>query len=143
MQTHRPLRRLAFTAGRASDDSRVLPEEVAVALSYNGSTHAVMMATPADLVDFAYGFSLTEGIATPDEIDTVETVATDLGLDLQIWLKPEAEARQANRRRTMAGPVGCGLMRTPAVHVLLPGGVATGRSGSPALRSGGVRGFTV
>lgn len=109
MQTHRPLRRLAFTAGRASDDSRVLPEEVAVALSYNGSTHAVMMATPADLVDFAYGFSLTEGIATPDEIDTVETVDTDLGLDLQIWLKPEAEARQANRRRTMAGPVGCGL----------------------------------
>lgn len=112
MQTHRPLPRLAF--GRALDrvgsgNSRELPAEVAVALSYNGSTQAVMMATPADLVDFAYGFSLTEGIATTDEIDSVEVVETPLGIDLQIWLKAPAEERQRARRRSMAGPVGCGL----------------------------------
>ncbi len=108
MQTHRPLPRLAF--GRAGvGSSRELPAEVAVALSYNGSTQAVMMATPADLVDFAYGFSLTEGIATADEIESVETVETDLGIDLQIWLKSPAEDRQRARRRSMAGPVGCGL----------------------------------
>ena len=90
MNTHRPLPRLAFGQGRASDGSRELPEEVAVALSYNGSTQAVMMASPAGLVDFAYGFSLTEGIATPDEIDSVEIVETPLGIDLQIWLKSPA-----------------------------------------------------
>ncbi|MES2667106.1 MAG: formate dehydrogenase accessory sulfurtransferase FdhD [Pseudomonadota bacterium] len=86
-----------------------LPCEVAVALSYNGSTQAVMMATPADLLDFAYGFSLTEGIASRAEIDSVTVQDTDLGIDLQIWLKPDAEGRLAGRRRSMAGPVGCGL----------------------------------
>ncbi len=109
MQTHRQKTRLAFGSGAHSDGSRVLPEEVAVALSYNGSTHAVMMATPADLVDFAYGFSITEGIASVAEIDTVDIMETPRGIDLQIWLMPEAEARQSKRRRTMAGPVGCGL----------------------------------
>jgi FdhD protein len=109
MITHRPLSRLAFGQGRASQGVRELPEEVAVALSYNGSTRAVMMATPADLIDFAYGFSLTEGIAVRGEIESVEVVETDLGIDLQIWLSDEAAARQTARRRSMAGPVGCGL----------------------------------
>ncbi|MFA9231056.1 MAG: formate dehydrogenase accessory sulfurtransferase FdhD [Microgenomates group bacterium] len=109
MDTHRPHARLAFGQGRASQGQRELPAEVAVALSYNGSTHAVMMATPDDLVDFAYGFSLTEGIATAAEIDQVEVIETDLGIDLQIWLASDAEARQTQRRRSMSGPVGCGL----------------------------------
>ena len=109
MQGHRPLPRLAYRSGVLTEGSRALPEEVAVALSYNGSTHAVMMATPADLVDFARGFTLTEGIATLEEIDTVEAVETPRGIDLQIWLTEAAAARQARRRRSMAGPVGCGL----------------------------------
>ena len=53
--------------------------------------------------------AVTEGIARPDEIESVEAVETDLGIDLQIWLKGEAGERLAQRRRTMAGPVGCGL----------------------------------
>ncbi len=109
MITHRPMPRLAFGQGRASGGFRELPEEVAVALSYNGTTQAVMMATPAHLVDFAYGFSLTEGIATADEVEDIQIVENDLGIDLQIWLKVPAEDRQKARRRTMAGPVGCGL----------------------------------
>ncbi|PZQ97932.1 MAG: formate dehydrogenase accessory sulfurtransferase FdhD [Cereibacter sphaeroides] len=109
MQTRRPLPRLAFGPLRVERGMRDLPEEVAVALSYNGSTQAVMMATPDALVDFAYGFSLTEGIASPSEIEGVEVVETPRGIDVQIWLVPEAETRLAKRRRTMAGPVGCGL----------------------------------
>ena len=107
METSRTLPRLSFGTGEAGP--RTLAEEVAVALSFNGTTQAVMMATPADLIDFAYGFALTEGIATPAEIDSVEVVEAPNGIDVQVWLKAEAEARLARRRRTMAGPVGCGL----------------------------------
>jgi FdhD protein len=88
---------------------RVLPEEVAVALSFNGTTQAVMMATPADLEDFGYGFAMTEGIAGPGEVLSVEVEEVARGVDVQVWLLPEAEARLAARRRVMAGPVGCGL----------------------------------
>jgi FdhD protein len=98
---------------------RVLPEEVAVALSFNGTTQAVMMATPADLVDFGYGFALTEGIAGPEDILSVEVEPLPRGHDVQVWLKPEAEARLAARRRTMSGPVGCGLCGIDSVEQAL------------------------
>jgi FdhD protein len=88
---------------------RMLPEEVAIALSFNGTTQAVMMATPADLVDFGYGFALTEGIATPADVLSVEVEALAKGHDVQLWLAPEAGAKLQARRRTMTGPVGCGL----------------------------------
>lgn len=106
MKPYRPLPRTAHPGGPGA---RQLAEEVAVAISYNGSTQAVMMASPADLVDFAYGFSLTEGIASAVEIESVTPVETPRGIDLQIWLVPEAAARQTSRRRSMMGPVGCGL----------------------------------
>ncbi len=108
MQGARAIPRLAFGA-RIEAGERVLPEETAVALSFNGTTQAVMMATPADLVDFGYGFALTEGIARPEEVETVEIVKTPKGIDVQVWVTVAAEARLAARRRTMAGPVGCGL----------------------------------
>ncbi len=100
--------RLAFGASVTPGD-RMLPEEVAVALSFNGSTQAVMMATPEDLVDFGTGFALTEGIATLSEILSVEIETLPRGRDVQVWLAPQAEVLLAARRRTMAGPVGCGL----------------------------------
>ena len=109
MQVSRPVPRLAFGPGAAVPGERRLPAEVAVVLSFNGTTQAVMMATPADLEDFALGFALTEGIATPAEIDSIAVVETTGGVDVQVWLHPQAEARLATRRRTMAGPVGCGL----------------------------------
>ena len=74
--TFRNWPRLSFGAGAPVQGQRALPEEVAVALSYNGSTHAVMMATPADLIDFERGFTLTEGIASLDEIERIEPVET-------------------------------------------------------------------
>ena len=102
-------RRLAVSSGAAVESERRLPEETPVALSFNGSTQAVMMATPADLEDFAYGFALTEGIARPEDIEGVTVFPTEKGVDLQIWLRDEAEARLTARRRSMVGPVGCGL----------------------------------
>ncbi len=106
MDTAQPTPRQRYGTGRPT---RALAQEVAVALSYNGSTQAVMMATPADLVDFAYGFTLTEGLASADEIETIEVVETPLGVDVQIWVAEIAQTRLATRRRNMAGPVGCGL----------------------------------
>ncbi|MFN3645335.1 MAG: formate dehydrogenase accessory sulfurtransferase FdhD [Gemmobacter sp.] len=108
MQGARATPRLAFGA-RPQPGERVLPEETAVALSFNGSAQAVMMATPADLEDFAYGFALTEGIAAPEEVESLAIVPQGRGIDVQAWLVPGAADRLAARRRTMAGPVGCGL----------------------------------
>lgn len=88
---------------------REVPEEVAVALTCNGTTQAVMMATPADLEDFARGFLLTEGIADPTEVQSIEVVETSRGIDVQIWLSDGAQTRLEARRRSRMGPVGCGL----------------------------------
>jgi FdhD protein len=89
---------------------RIVPEEVPIAFSYGGSTHAVMMGTPADLEDFAIGFSLTEGIiGRRDEISAIEVVENEQGIDVQVSLLDEAALALTARRRSMAGPVGCGL----------------------------------
>ncbi len=90
--------------------ARMVPEETPVAFSYAGTTHAVMMASPADLEDFAFGFSLTEGIiASPDEIESIHIEDLGAGVDIQIRLKDRANTRFEARRRRLAGPVGCGL----------------------------------
>ncbi len=89
---------------------RAVPEEVAVALSYDRETFAVMMASPVDLQDFAVGFSLSEGIVgSPADIVEFETITVDEGIECRMTLAPQLrEALQARRRR-IAGPVGCGL----------------------------------
>lgn len=99
-----------WRGGRAVTAPRLIAEETAIALSYNGSTHAVMMATPADLSDFGLGFTLTEGLVDRvSDILSVEVVPSDLGIEIQIWLGGDPAAALAARRRSMSGPVGCGL----------------------------------
>ena len=102
--------RLARRAGKTSAAARMVPEETPVAFSYAGTTHAVMMASPADFEDFALGFSLTEGIVgAPDEIESIEVEDLGAGIDIQIRLRDKANTRFEARRRRLAGPVGCGL----------------------------------
>jgi FdhD protein len=115
----RPLPRLTFGADGPVAGARVLAEEVAVALSFNGSTQAVMMATPADLQDFAVGFATTEGLARPADIRSVDVVAAGEGIDVQVWLSDAAADRLAARRRRMAGPVGCGLCGIDSIEAAL------------------------
>ena len=95
---------------KPADATRRVPQETPIAFSYGGTTHAVMMATPADLHDFALGFSLTEGVvASPDEIEAISVEDAGEGIDIQIALKDKAGERFSARRRHLAGPVGCGL----------------------------------
>ena len=104
------VKRLAYRDGAFAAGERVVPAETAVAFTYDRMTHAVMMATPADLEDFAVGFSLAEGlIGDPAEIGTIETVSTDLGIELRMDLVEARRAAFTARRRHMTGPSGCGL----------------------------------
>ena len=105
-----PVKRFAYRDGAFVAGERVVPSEIAVAFTYDRMTHAVMMATPADLEDFAVGFSLAEGIIrAPGDIGTIETVTTDLGIELRMDLNAGSRGVFAERRRHMAGPSGCGL----------------------------------
>lgn len=106
MTGHRATSAHVVSNGRAVTATRALPEEVPVALVYNGTTQAVMMATPCDLVDFGRGFTRTEGWG---EVDSVDVVAHPNGIEVQMWLPEERAETLATRRRAMAGPVGCGL----------------------------------
>ena len=107
---HDPLRKVdrrIWRDGSASEGSRQIAEETALALTYNGGTYAVMMATPRDLRDFAVGFSISEGIVrSPGEIESLDIVELGDGIELRMWLGPE-KARSINqRRRHIAGPTG-------------------------------------
>jgi FdhD protein len=94
----------------ASTGERTLAEEVPVAFSYDGATHAVLMATPDDLEDFAIGFSYTEGIVTtPAEIAELAVVSVADGIVLRMWLTGDRSDTFAARRRRFVGPAGCGM----------------------------------
>src|SRR5437660_12738871 len=110
MESARIVARRIWREGSLTVGGRSIPEETAVALTFNGGTYAVMMTTPQDLEDFAIGFSLSEGVITSSaDIDSLDIVRLDGGVELQMWLsKPRADRLQ-ERRRHIAGPTGCGL----------------------------------
>ena len=110
----KPIVRTPRSIWRADGESRserAIPEETAIAFTFNTASYAVMMATPQDLEDFALGFTLTEGVVSSrDAIDNVDIVETeDVGIELRVWLKAPHAAEFLGRRRKMAGPTGCGL----------------------------------
>ena len=120
--------------GRSFDGRDWVADEVAVALEFNGISHAVMLATPLDLEDFALGFSLSEGIlANRAELYDVEQVESPLGITLRLEVAGAAFARLKDRRRSMAGRTGCGLCGAESLtHVTrvlpaLPDGVPVQR----------------
>ncbi|PBB27115.1 sulfurtransferase FdhD [Mesorhizobium sp. WSM4312] len=121
--------RLAHRASSTTVANRMVPEETPVAFSFAGTTHAVMMASPADFEDFALGFSLTEGIiADPQEIEAIEVEDHGAGIDIQIRLKDQANTRFEARRRRLAGPVGCGLCGIESIEEAMRSVDAVGAS---------------
>jgi FdhD protein len=102
--------RQAWRDGSTLFGERTLAEEVPVAFSYDGTTHAVLMATPDDLDDFAFGFSHIEGIITaPAEIAELVVVSVADGIVLRMWLAGDRSDAFAARRRRFVGPAGCGM----------------------------------
>jgi formate dehydrogenase accessory protein FdhD len=99
-----------ISADRAGTFTAQLIEEVPVALIYNGVSHAVMLASPGDLADFALGFSLSEGIiATAQELLDLEVVPGGEGIEVRLTITARRFAGLKDRRRTLAGRSGCGL----------------------------------
>jgi len=110
MHPSSPTDRVAWRDGAFSHGKRVLAEETAIAITYNRTTHAVMMATPADLEDFAIGFSLSEGIVpAPDAIEDIAIIEAEGGLELRMWIPPAHMEALEKRRRRLAGATGCGM----------------------------------
>ena len=102
--------RAVWRGGALRKDERVVAEETPVALTYNNATHAVMMATPDHLEDFAIGFSLTEGIiAAPAEISELEVLPLEAGIDVRMWLQGDAADTLLARKRHLLGASGCGM----------------------------------
>ncbi|HXG78530.1 MAG TPA: formate dehydrogenase accessory sulfurtransferase FdhD [Methyloceanibacter sp.] len=127
--------RTAWRAAGSAKGERAIPEETAIAFTYNTASYAVMMGTPQDLEDFAVGFSLTEGvISSIDAIDSIDIVEEEMGVELRIWLKAPEAVEFLGRRRKLAGPTGCGLCGVESLIEAMrpPPQVGEGREFTPA-----------
>lgn len=96
----------------SSGENWAVPEETPIAFVFDRRNYAVMLATPADLTDFAVGFSLTEGIIdTPQDIVALDIHHLAQGIDLRLRLNEQCRQRLdlRQRRRTLPGNAGCGL----------------------------------
>ncbi|MDB4916170.1 MAG: putative formate dehydrogenase-associated protein [Gemmatimonadetes bacterium] len=99
---------LRLSRGVATGIDEMIAEETPVTIAFNGVSHAVMMATPADLDDFVVGFSLTEGlIQRADALTSVVTVRYDLGIEMQA--DTSVEVASDSKRRRLSGRTGCGI----------------------------------
>jgi FdhD protein len=116
-------RRLARD-GAERTERRAVAEEAPVAIEVNGIGYAVMMATPADIADFATGFALAERIvAEAAQIDALDVVDTDRGVIVRLAVAPARAAAVLDRvrRRTADSACGlCGMDNLDAVHRALP-----------------------
>lgn len=106
----RPAREFSYATGAGAASPRWVAIETPVAIEIGGQPHAVMMASPIDLVDFAYGFALTEGIVDlPSDIRGVEIDTGPAGHTLKIALSGAGLSSHLARRRALVGRTSCGL----------------------------------
>jgi FdhD protein len=101
--------------------TRLLANEVPVALEFDGEPYAVMMLTPSDLEDFAVGFALSERIiARGSEIARIDIREGTRGIGVDVRLEKEHSARLAQRRRAIPGQSGCGICGLTTIEEALP-----------------------
>ena len=106
---------------RSEPATRLLANEVPVALEFNGEVYAVMMLTPSDLEDFAVGFSLSERIIVRgSDIARIDVREGTRGIGVDIRLEKEHSGRLAERRRSLPGQSGCGICGLTSIEEALP-----------------------
>ena len=109
-----------LSGGKAVASVETLIEEVPVALVYNGVSHAVMLASPGDLEDFALGFSLSEGILhARGELYDCEFVTAAEGIEVRLDIAAARMFGLQARRRSLAGRSGCGLCGVDSLQAAL------------------------
>ena len=102
--------RVIWKAGETVEGTDWVATETAIAMVYNGISHVVMMATPANLEDFALGFSVSEGILqSAKQLLDCEIKETDKGIELALTITAEPFAKLKQKRRNLVGRTGCGL----------------------------------
>lgn len=100
----------AWTCEASHNHIDLVAQEVAVALVYNGVSHAVMMASPLQLEAFALGFSLTEGIVdSAEDIYAIDVVEQARGIEIALTISSQHFMQLKHRRRSLAGRSGCGI----------------------------------
>ncbi len=128
-----PVARLTF-AGEARDGIRDCAVETPVNIIYAPVSHAVMMASPRDLEDFALGFSLTEGvIESASDIRSIDVEEVEEGIKLTISLAADKMQRHLARKRQMAGRTSCGVCGIDDLNALAVKECATRAPGRLAL----------
>lgn len=106
--------------GQFRDFADRIAAETPIAIAYNCESYAVMMASPADLTDFAYGFSLSEGIVeNARDILAVDQTRKGEGIGLLIEIPPARLARLNNRARNVTGRTGCGVCGIAEIEEVL------------------------
>ncbi len=109
--------KIESAGGPRSPAWRSIAAEIPVSFVYGDLSYAVMMASPGDAVDFAYGFSLTEGIVrAPEEIRSVRIFKQEKGVALDIELAPGRLREHLSRRRALTGRTSCGLCGVETVE---------------------------
>jgi FdhD protein len=111
LERHRSVQAAPSVSGlTGATSARELLQEVPVSIVFNGTSAGVMMASPCDVEDLALGFALTEGIVSglPD-IENFELVDHSDGIEARFWLTDPCADALTERRRLIAGPIGCGL----------------------------------
>jgi len=99
-----------WSRGATTHTTDLVAEEMPVALVYHDVPHVVMLATPADLEDYAVGFTLSEGlVARADEIRGVEVRRGAASVDVHVTVAWERFTQLLQRRRNLTGRTGCGL----------------------------------
>lgn len=117
--TMRPTTVLRLDGEDASHCLDDVVEEIPVALVYNGVSHAVLLATPADLEDLALGFSLSEGILeSRTELYDVECFTGTNGIEVRLEVASSRFVALKERRRNLAGRTGCGLCGVESLDAL-------------------------
>ncbi|OYY91860.1 MAG: sulfurtransferase FdhD [Sphingomonas sp. 28-66-16] len=110
---------MTYDTAAATPGSRAVPIEAPIALEFNGIGYAVMMGTPSDLEDFVAGFTISEGLATADEITEPSVSELAGGWIVRAQLPDRSMPRILERARNRVSESGCGICGIDSIAAAL------------------------